>query len=134
MSVEARSGQVQRRQRVPAARWRRLPRLVRIVLHTALVLILIFAALTARLLVWPTQGMPTRVSAIVMLAGPGTRLPVALQLADDHRAPVLVVSQGYDRYGSPCPTKPRGVRLICFAPNPPTTRGEAEYKIGRAHV
>ena len=129
MNVTDRSGLVRRSRGVPD-RWRRLPRTVRVVLSTALALILIFAVMTARLLVWPAQGMPTQVSAIVMLAGPGVRLPVALQLADERRAPVLVVSQGHDGYGSPCPPRPSGVQLICFDPDPPTTRGEAEY-IGR---
>jgi uncharacterized SAM-binding protein YcdF (DUF218 family) len=96
-------------------------------LRIALVLIVILTVATARLLVWPTQGAPSKVSAIVMLAGSGARLPVALQLASQHRAQVLVVSQGYDGYGSPCPPRPPGVQLICFDPVPPTTRGEAEY-------
>jgi uncharacterized SAM-binding protein YcdF (DUF218 family) len=129
MNVAARPELVRRWGGVPA-RWRRLPRTVRVVLSTALALILAFGAMTARLLVWPTQGMPAQASAIVMLAGPGVRLPVALQLADEHRAPVLVISQGYDGYGSPCPPRPSRVKLICFDPVPPTTRGEAEY-IGR---
>jgi len=129
MTVADRFGLV-RRSRGVLAGWRRLSRTARIALRTALALILIFAAMTARLLVWPAQGMPAQVSAIVMLAGPGVRLPVALQLADERRAPVLVVSQGYDGYGSPCPPRPPGVQLICFDPKPPTTRGEAEY-IGR---
>jgi uncharacterized SAM-binding protein YcdF (DUF218 family) len=96
-------------------------------LCTALALIVTFIAVTARVLVWPGDGMPSKVSAIVMLAGTGVRLPVALQLADEHRAPVLVVSQGYEGYGSPCPARPPGVQLICFDPVPATTRGEAEY-------
>ena len=129
MTVADRPGPA-RRSRGVSARWRRLPRTVRVVFSAALVLILIFAALTVRLLVWPVQGLPTRVSAIVMFSGPGVRLPVALQLADEHQAPVLVVSQGHDGYGSPCPSRPSGVQLICFDPDPPTTRGEAEY-IGR---
>ena len=62
--------------------------------------------------------MPARVSAIVMLAGPGDRLPVALQLAREHRAPVLVVSRGWQGYGGPCPPPVPGVRLICFDPDP----------------
>ena len=124
-----RRGLIQRSRGVPAG-WRRLPHTVRVVLSIALALISIFAVLTARLFVWPAQGMPTQVSAIVMLAGPGVRLPVALQLADEHRAPVLVVSQGHDGYGSPCPPRSSGVQLICFDPDPPTTQGEAEY-IGR---
>jgi hypothetical protein len=90
-------------------------------------LIVAFAAMTMRLLVWPVQGAPSTVSAIVMLAGPGDRLPVALRLAREHRAPVLVVSQGWMGYGGPCPPPVPGVRTICFDPNPGNTRGEAEY-------
>jgi len=71
--------------------------------------------------------MPSRVDAIVMLAGPGERLPVALRLAREHRAPVLVVSQGQHGYGGPCPPSTPGVKLICFEPDPGDTRGEAEF-------
>ena len=92
--------------------------------------IVVLSVLTARLFVWPAQGMPARVSAIVMLAGPGDRLPVALQLAREHRAPVLVVSRGWKGYGGPCPAPVPGVKLICFDPDPPDTRGEAEA-VGR---
>jgi hypothetical protein len=93
-------------------------------------LVVLFALATARLLVWPAQGMPARVNAIIMMAGPGNRLPVALQLARDHRAPMLVVSQGHLGYGGPCPAAIRGVQIICFDPNPSNTRGEAEF-VGR---
>ncbi len=90
----------------------------------------LFGVATARLLVWPAQGMPPRVSAIVMLAGPGDRLPAAERLARAHRAPVLVVSRGHDGYGGPCPSGPPGARLICFEPDPATTQGEAQA-VGR---
>ena len=106
---------------------RRLSRRWRVVLTAALVLVLAFVVATSELLVWPAQGMPGHVSAIVMLAGPGDRLPVALDLADSRRAPVLVVSRGYEGYSGPCPARPPGVTLICFDPDPPTTQGEAEY-------
>lgn len=99
-------------------------------LAVAAIVVMVFALLTARLFVWPAQGMPPHVSAVVMLAGPGDRLPVALRLAQEHRAPVLVVSQGQHGYGGPCPPKPSGVELICFDPDPGNTRGEAEY-LGR---
>lgn len=89
-----------------------------------------FGVITARLFVWPAQGMPTSVGAIVMLAGPGNRLPVALQLAREHRASVLVVSRGWKGYGGPCPAPIPDVKLICFEPDPPNTRGEVEF-IGR---
>ena len=93
----------------------------------AVVAVLIaFGVVTVRLFVWPAQGMPTTVDAIVMLAGPGDRLPAALQLAREHRAPVLVVSRGWEGYGGPCPPPIPGVKLICFDPDPGTTRGEAE--------
>jgi hypothetical protein len=83
-----------------------------------------------RLFVWPAQGMPPHVGAIVMLAGPGDRLDTALRLARAHRAEALVVSRGYEGYGSSCPPKIPGLTLICFDPNPPTTQGEAQY-VGR---
>jgi hypothetical protein len=64
------------------------------VLIAAAALVLLLAGLTARLFVWPPAGD----------AGPGRRdphaeqpwrpLPVALQLAREHRARYLVVSQG----------------------------------------
>jgi uncharacterized SAM-binding protein YcdF (DUF218 family) len=102
------------------AHWRRAVAVLTIV-------VLCFAVLTARLLVWPTQAAPAHASAIVLLAGPGDRLPVALRLAREHRAPVLVVSQGWEGYGGPCPPPTPGVKTICFDPNPGDTRGEAEY-------
>jgi uncharacterized SAM-binding protein YcdF (DUF218 family) len=114
----------------PANRRGRGFRRWRIVLSVVLACLLAFAVATARLLVWPAEGVPARVDAIVMLAGPGNRLPVALRLAQEHRAPVLVISRGWQGYGGPCPSAPRGVTLICFDANPGDTRGEAEY-IGR---
>ncbi len=92
--------------------------------------LVIFGAVTARLFVWPTRGMPAHVSAVVMLAGPGDRLGLALRLARERRAPFLVVSRGHDGYGGPCPRPVPQVRLICFEPSPASTRGEAEF-VGR---
>lgn len=100
------------------------------VLAAVIALVAVFIAVTARLFVWAAQGMPPRVGAIVMLAGPGDRMPVALQLAREHRASVLVVSRGWQGYGGPCPSAISGVKLICFEPDPGDTRGEAEA-IGR---
>jgi uncharacterized SAM-binding protein YcdF (DUF218 family) len=95
-----------------------------------IVLLLLFAAATARVLVWPAKGMPAHVDAIVMMAGPGDRIPVALQLARRRRAAVLVVSQGQHGYGGPCLPAMTGVKIICFNPDPGNTRGEAEF-VGR---
>ncbi len=113
-----------------AADRRRGPSRGRRAFAVAAAMVVAFGLITARLFVWPAQGMPARVSAIVMLAGPGNRLPVALQLAREHRAPVLVISQGQHGYGGPCPSATPGVKLICFDPNPGNTRGEAEF-VGR---
>jgi len=104
-------------------RWRRA-------LLALAVIIAAFCAATARLFVWPAQGMPPQVSAIVMLDGPGDTLDVAVRLATQHRAPFLVVSQGTPASGDPCPRQVRGVTLICFNPVPATTQGEAEF-VGR---
>jgi hypothetical protein len=113
-----------------SSRWPIVRRRARKAIPVLAALVAVFVVLTARILIWPIQGGPARVDAIVMLAGPGNRLPAALQLARDHRAPVLVVSQGWMGYGGPCPPPTPGVRTICFEPNPGNTRGEAEY-VGR---
>jgi hypothetical protein len=111
---------------------RRLRGWRRKVVAVVTVLVLVFAAATARVLVWPVEWTPATADAIVMLAGPGDRLPVALQLASEHKAPVLVVSRGWMGYGGPCPAPTPGVRTICFDPSPGNTRGEAEYVGGLA--
>jgi hypothetical protein len=112
--------------RVPSRRGKRW----RKGLLTLAVVFIAVCAATARLFVWPDQGMPPRVSAIVMLDGPGHAPNVALRLAAQHRAPFLVVSQGTPASRDPCPRPVAGVTLICFNPTPPTTPGEAEF-IGR---
>jgi hypothetical protein len=93
------------------------------------VLVIAFIAATARLLIWPDRGMPARVSAIVMLNGPGDRMDTALRLAWQYRASFLVISRGSPGFGhgSNCaPSIPR-VTVICFDPSPATTKGEAEF-------
>ena len=101
----------------------------RILAVTVGVILVVVGAITARLFIWPVQGMPARVSAIVMMNGPGDRLPVALRLAFDHRASTIVISRGSPDWGhgSLCAPPVPGVRVICFEPNPETTQGEAEY-------
>jgi hypothetical protein len=112
------------------SRRHRLSRRRRRLLAVAAALVVALGVVSARLFIWPAEGMPARVGAIVMLAGPGDRLPVALRLAREHRAGTLVVSQGWLGYGGPCPAPVAGVKLICFDPNPGNTRGEAEF-VGR---
>ena len=94
----------------------------------AVALVIMASAVTVRLFIWPATGAPAHVSAIVMLEGwEDARLPFAVSLAEQDRAPMLVISRGYDGYGGPCPAPVRGVTLICFDPSPPNTRGEALY-------
>jgi len=107
---------------VARRRWRRA------VLAVAAVLA-VFVAATVRLFVFPAQGMPAHVNAIVMLDGPAGsgRLATALRLAREHRAPTLVVSRGTKLSDSDgCPPPMRTVKVICFNPSPATTQGEAE--------
>jgi hypothetical protein len=102
-------------------RWRRA------LIALAIVLTAVVAA-TARLFVWPDQGMPARVDAILMLDSPGgDTLSVALRLARQHRAAFLVISLGTPGSGYGCPRPVPRVNLTCFNPAPATTQGEAEF-------
>lgn len=80
--------------------------------------------------IWPAQGMPAHVDAIVVLDGPGDRLGKGLELAHQGRAPVLVVSLGSRRGPVPasvCGLRSQVLQVICFHPESATTRGEAEF-------
>jgi hypothetical protein len=82
--------------------------------------------------VLPPQGMPAHVDAIVMLGGRGDRLGAATRLALAHSAPTIVISTPTPLHGrsSGCGYPMPRVRVICFNPDPKSTRGEAEY-VGR---
>lgn len=91
--------------------------------------VIVFASATVKLFIRPAQGMPSHVSAIVMLNGSGNRLPIALDLAWQHRAQFVVISRGSPDYahgGNCAPPIPRET-IICFDPSPSTTEGEAKY-------
>jgi uncharacterized SAM-binding protein YcdF (DUF218 family) len=84
---------------------------------------------TARLLLWPETDSLARADALVVLAGgQGERLTKALELVHAGTAPALVIANGDD------PRWPEANRLcsgassfevICFRPDPDSTRGEA---------
>lgn len=98
-------------------------------LGLALVVLAASAAATGRLFIWPDlPALPARVDAIVELAGPGdaARDEAALALAREHRASFLVQSTTADdaRSGR-CLPPVSGVTVLCFHPEPNTTRGEA---------
>jgi uncharacterized SAM-binding protein YcdF (DUF218 family) len=97
---------------------------------------LAWVAATLRLVFFPVEDAPGHADAVVVLSGSkGERLDGALKLMRNGVAPVLVISGGLD------PRQPKSIRLchaghgdgfrvICFTPDPDSTRGEAEH-VGR---
>lgn len=94
--------------------------------------LLVFAAATARLFVWPDLApLPSRVDAIVELGGFGIRDAATLALAREHRSPFVAQSTVIEEAGTErCLPPVPGVTILCFHADPNTTRGEAR-SIGR---
>jgi uncharacterized SAM-binding protein YcdF (DUF218 family) len=114
-----------------AARRPRKRRRRRIVGVVVLVIVLLFAAITARVFVWPDlPALPAHADAVIELAGPGDdgRDARAIQLANEGRTDYLVQSTKVG--DTHCLPAPQDVKLLCFHPDPATTRGEAQW-IGR---
>jgi uncharacterized SAM-binding protein YcdF (DUF218 family) len=70
------------------------------------------------------------VDAVVALGGLIETAQFAQQLAQQGAAPVLVLSNPYAAGSAPtmdqiCGSRPVGYRVVCFSPDPSTTRGEA---------
>lgn len=91
----------------------------------------------AALLAWwgwalehPPEPTPRPADAVVVLGGRGDRLPLAQSLVARGLAGTLVVSA----HDQPCPTA-AAARVICFDPDPASTRGEAEAiaRLARGH-
>jgi hypothetical protein len=104
----------------------------RSLLRTLVVLLALAVPLglvTARFFVWPQlPEVPSRADAIVELAGPGDRDEAALALAREHRAPVVIQSTVIEEAGTKrCLPPVPDVTIMCFHPDPGTTRGEARY-------
>jgi uncharacterized SAM-binding protein YcdF (DUF218 family) len=91
-----------------------------------LVVLVLFCVASARLFVFPTTGMPARVDAIVVPGGPGNRIAAAVKLADQDRAPYLVLSLGEPVPWGYCGSRMGDSVVLCFMPDPDTTQGEAE--------
>ena len=116
------------RRRVSRFRLRRRWRVIAVMLLT---LIVLFCGVTLRLFVLPTTGMPARVNAIVVLGGPGNRLGLGLQLAQQGRAPYLLLSEGLPSVPAGLCGQDRGLfTVICWNPDPANTKGEAKF-VGR---
>ncbi|MCU1458294.1 MAG: hypothetical protein JWL73_2386 [Actinomycetia bacterium] len=100
----------------------------------ALVVVLLggWAGSTFVLFVKPDKTQtPRRADAIVMLGGNGERLVRVHQLAQTNSTPTIAISDPR-RILEPCSSRPQdaldqlpGKKVICFHPEPTTTRGEA---------
>jgi uncharacterized SAM-binding protein YcdF (DUF218 family) len=107
-----------------AGRWARRT-VVLVILLLAVPVLLVGASL--RLFVWPSTDQVEPADAVVVLAGgDGERLDRGLELMSEGVAPTLVLSFGPDKL---C-TVEQPYPVVCFAPSPENTRGEAEA-IGR---
>jgi len=108
--------------------WRRRRRLLLGSLGVVFVLVVVFAAATLRLFVFPAVDQPTHVDGILSLNGSdeGARAALAVSLAERGFAPVLLFSQGGESADTSCPKVPR-VTVVCFVDVSNDTRGEAEW-------
>jgi uncharacterized SAM-binding protein YcdF (DUF218 family) len=93
----------------------------------AAVVIVVVAALTARLFVWPTTDPPAKVGAIFVLGGNGPRLAEAMTLASKRYAPEVVLSVSPGDRPPFCGSTYRGTDVVCFSPHPASTQGEARF-------
>ncbi len=97
-------------------------------LVTVVVLVTGFAVITGQLLYWPATNPPGRADAVLVLSGGGgERHAAGVRMVQAGVAPVLVVSNGGNpgSRGAELCGRRFGFRIICIAPHPDSTRGEA---------
>ena len=101
----------------------------RLVLLLLVLLVAAWAAVVARFVLWPAQDEPRRADAVVVLAGDHLRLGKALELMARRVAPTLVISDGlapgWRKANRLCRDGGGRFRVMCFRPEPYSTRGEA---------
>ena len=107
----------------------------RLVWSVGIFVLALWGSLSAALFVWPSLDpiKGTRADAILVMGGPGPRLQVAFKLAEEHAAPVMLVSVASVRWNCPSLDIP-GVRVECFRPDPFSTQGEARYAASQARL
>ena len=106
-----------------------------LLIEALLALALAWLAACYLLVAQPTVNKPVRSDAILVLGPPlvDGRLDEALRLAAAHYAGTVVISIGWDKglqRVAACANDNPAYQVICFRPNPATTRGEAE-ELGR---
>lgn len=100
-------------------------------LGTLLALVVVWAVWASAVIQTPRVDQPSTVDAVLVLGGVGgpQRSEVALDMAADGLTHTIVFSipVGGEDYLArrTCQSPPAGVEVICFDPNPSTTRGEA---------
>lgn len=106
--------------------------LIRWAIRLVLLVVLFFAFVGATfyLFVFPHMDRVTHADAVVVLSGgKSDRLPKGLKLVQEGVAPTLVISDGhaqdYPQANKLCKGG-RPFRVVCFRPDPYSTRGEAE--------
>jgi uncharacterized SAM-binding protein YcdF (DUF218 family) len=105
-------------------------RFVRPVLLVLIGVLIAWVVAVAVLFVWPPRhGTQHADAAVVLAGGRGSRLAHGVELVRRGTAPVLVVSDGWsptwpeaNRF---CAGRPAPVPVVCFHPDPYSTRGEA---------
>lgn len=97
-------------------------------LGALLVLVAVFVGATLWLTVYPATDEPTHADGILSLNGSQeeARAALAVSLAKQGYAPVLLFSQGGQGTDTSCPKVPR-VSVVCFVDVSNNTRGEAEW-------
>lgn len=104
----------------------------RILIGAGVVVLAAWLAATLRIVFFPAEDEPGKADAVVVLSGSKhERLDRALELMGDSVAQTLVISGGLDPRqpdaGRLCRAgEVDGVRVICFTPDPDSTRGEAQ--------
>jgi uncharacterized SAM-binding protein YcdF (DUF218 family) len=112
----------------PTSRLRRLA-------VSVLILLLVWLTACVKVVIMPPVDRPVHSDAILVLGSPTVdgRLEEGLRLADAGYADTLVISigwaEGRQRIAACADDNPR-YRVVCFQPDPTTTRGEAE-ELGR---
>jgi uncharacterized SAM-binding protein YcdF (DUF218 family) len=87
-----------------------------------------WVGVVVRFVLLPVEENPRHADAVVVLSGDHLRLGEALELMTRHVAPTLVISDGQApgwREGNRLCRSGAPFRVLCFRPDPYSTRGEA---------